>query len=70
MPIAVVEDRASRGRSVLQILRRDGQRLSQRLAVSDVKAGAVKVGHHPLVRVEAIAVDQFEPFVDPAKLRA
>jgi len=42
--------------------------LNQRLAIGHVKAIAIEVREHPLVRVEAVAIGELEAIVDVAKL--
>src|ERR1700734_3488381 len=68
VPVAIIEDRARLSGLVAQIFRRYAQAVRQRLAVSDVEAGAVEIGEHPFVRVEAVAVGELQSVLDVTKL--
>ncbi len=57
MPVPVVNDlTAIRGR-VSQVWRKDAHRVDECFPVGDPQYVAVKVHHHPLVRIESVTVD-------------
>jgi len=70
LPIAIVDHRPGLAGLILQIFRQHAQRVDQSGAVRHIEAIAIEVGEHPLVRVEAIAVGEFEAVMDEAELRA
>ena len=69
LPVAVVDHRSGFGGFIAQIFRQYTQGLNQSIAICNIKTIAVKVGEHPLVGVEAIAVGHFQPVVNPTILR-
>src|SRR4029450_13028814 len=70
LPIAVVDDRAGFGRAISQVLREHAQCADERRPVRDPECVAIEVREHPLVRVEAVAVGELEPVMNPAELGA
>ena len=69
MPVAIVEHRSRFGSLISQIFRQDAERVDQSLAIGDIETVAVKVGEHPLVRVEGIAVGELQAILDVAEFR-
>src|SRR3954462_15609096 len=70
LPVAIIDHRAGFRSLVSQILQQDTQGLNQRLAISHVKTIAIKIGEHPFVRVEAVAVGKLQTIVQIADFRA
>src|SRR6516165_2534628 len=70
LPVAVIKHRSRGGGLVLQIFRKDAERLDEGGAIGHPEAVAVEIGEHPFVRIEGIAVRQFHAILQVAKLRA
>src|SRR5579872_2594148 len=70
LPIPIIENRSRLGGFVPQILRKDAESLDQSLAIRDIKAVAIEIGEHPLMRIERVAVRKFYSVVRVAELRA
>ena len=70
VPVAIVDHRARFRGLVAQVFRQNAQRLDERLAVGDPEAVAVEVGEHPLMRIEVVAVGEFDSVLQMAELRA
>ena len=70
LPIAIVDHGPRLGGLVAQVFGQDAQRADQRGPVGHEEAVAVEIGEHPLVRIEAIAVGQFQAGEELAELGA
>ena len=70
LPIAIINDGARFRSLVAQVFRQHAEGLYERFAIGYVKAVAIKVGEHPLVGVEAVAVGIFESLMNVTKLGA
>ena len=70
VPVAVVDDCSRFGGLIPQVFRQDAQGLNQRLAVGDPEAVAVEVGEHPFMRIEVVAVGEFDAALQVAEFRA
>src|ERR1700735_5147629 len=70
VPVAVIEDPSCFAGLIAQIFGCDAEAVSQSFTVSDVEAGAVEIREHPFVRVETIAIGEFEGVLKVTKLRA
>ena len=60
LPVAVVDDGAGGRCLVAQIRRADFKGSGQRAAIGDIQTAAIEVRQQPLVRIEAVAVGEFE----------
>ena len=67
---AVVDDRAGFGGLIAQVFGQYAESLDQGSPVGDKETIAIKVGEHPLVGIEAVAVSQFDPVLDVTELGA
>jgi hypothetical protein len=70
VPVAVVCDRTRFSGFVAQVLRQHTQGFDQDRSVGHEEAIAVKIGKHPLVRIETVAVSELDPRVYVSELRA
>ena len=70
LPVAIVDHRARLRRLVPQVLGHDAQGVDQRPAVGHKEATAIEIREHPLVRIEAVAIGEFQAVVHGAELRA
>ena len=70
MPITIIDHGAGLGGLVAQVFRQHAEGLNQICTIRDVKTIAVEVGEHPFVRVETVAVSQFESILYVAELGA
>src|ERR1700685_1639813 len=69
LPVAVVKPRTRFRGLVAQVFGKNTQSLNQSLAIGHVKAVAIEVGKHPLVRIERVTVGKFDPTMSIPKLR-
>jgi hypothetical protein len=69
LPIAIVKHCAGFGRLVFQILWQNAQRFNQCITVRDIEAVAIKIGKHPFVWIEAVAVGVLDSPLEVAKFR-
>ena len=70
VPVAVVDDRSRFGGLIAQVFGQDAERLNERFAVGDPEAVAIEVGEHPFVRIEVVAVGEFDSVLQMTKFRA
>src|SRR6185437_4417059 len=68
LPVTVVDDRARFSCLITQIFRQHAEGLDQSFSIGHVKAIAIEIGEHPLVRIEAVAVRGFDAIVKETKL--
>src|SRR5579862_8131496 len=68
LPIAIINHSARFRRLVAQVFGQHAQGLDERLPVRNVEDIAIEVGEHPLVRVEAVAVGEFDAAMNVAEL--
>jgi len=70
VPVAVVDYGPGLGRLIPQILGQNAQRLNERLAIRHPKATAVEVRSHPFMRIEIVAIGEFDSVLEMAEFRA
>src|SRR5579862_3262942 len=70
VPVAVVDDRSRFACLIAKIFGQDAQGLNQRLAVGHPETAAVKVGEHPFMGIEVVAVGEFDAVLQMAKFGA
>src|SRR4030095_7131570 len=67
VPVTIVDDCSRFGRLVAEIFRQDTQGLNEGFAVGNVENITVKIGEHPLVGIEAVAIGELNAWLRVAE---
>src|ERR1700722_3206384 len=70
LPVAVVNYRTRFRSAITQVFRQHAQCANKSATVANVEAVTIEIREHPFMRIEAIAVGQFDAVVRPAKFGA
>src|SRR5208282_5378235 len=70
LPVAIINHRTRLCGLITQILGQNAQGLNQRFAIGNIKAVAVKVSEHPLVRIESVTVGELNSVMSMPELGA
>src|SRR5208283_37366 len=67
MPVPVVEHCTGFRGGVAQVFWQDAQSIDERLPFGDEETVAVEIGEHPFMRIEGVAVGEFNSVLDKAE---